>query len=214
MGYLHVFDLDGTLVVNPEFYKSSYSGSLEQLIIEVRGNPGLAVLASCRQHYRGRGELALPALDIPFAMWRERLSVVSTTQIVPQPEVVEAIRALPGKKAVYTGSPRELTLRLLSGLGFDDTDFDLIVAWEETEMFPLKWSRSPLIFRTIMKHLDCDVKETWSVGDSWEADLAPAQQAGISTVQIGTRQGHAQHHFPDVIAYAKHFCSKMEVVSK
>lgn len=136
MGYLHIFDLDGTLVINPEFYRLAYSGSLEQLIFEVRGDSGLAVLASCRQQYQGRGELALPALAIPFSTWCERLALVSVEQIMAQQDVVDALRVLPGKKALYTGSPRSLTMRLLRGLGFGDDDFATQINAAKATLFP------------------------------------------------------------------------------
>ncbi len=61
---LMIFDMDGTLIINPNFYNKTYSGTLEQTIFEERGQMGLNVLKYCREEREGKGELALEMLNI------------------------------------------------------------------------------------------------------------------------------------------------------
>ena len=205
MDSLHIFDLDGTVVDVPNFYKDSYSGSLEALIRELRGNSGLQILEQCRKNYNGKGELALLALDIPVTMWAERLSRISVEAIEPRADVVCAVRSIPGKKVIYTGSPRILAERLLEKTGFCSDDFDMVVGWELSEKFPLKWSRTTVVFQMIMRSLGVDLNQTCSVGDNWETDLEPFCQLGGKTVEIGeAKKGPSGLWFPDILAYAEY----------
>ena len=188
MKRLVVFDLDGTLVVNPAFYRDVYSGTLTQLIEELKGKQGLEVLARFRRDFGGKGELALKALGIPFAAWAERLIAVSLEQILPNPRLVEAIRCLDAIKVIYTGSPVKMAERVLERIGFAGEDFAKIIGWQVLDEVPAKWSCSPQIFRDLLAEFGADASESWAVGDTWETDLAPAQVAGMQTVLISLRR--------------------------
>lgn len=202
MSQLYVFDLDGTLVINPRFYQQMYSGSLEQLIRREAGDHGLKTLQFFRSERHGRGELALPALNIPFEAWASALCRIDTSSILPEPETVFAVRSLPGLKAVYTGSPKMLAKRLLRRLGFNDEDFVHIIAWEETEVTPVKWSGSSLPFRFLLQAYGCDPAVSWSIGDNWHADLRPALNIGMRAAKIGTATDAKIPHYANIPAFA------------
>lgn len=205
MDSLHILDLDGTVINAPSFYKSSYSASLETLIQELRGSSGLRTLEQCRKNYDGKGELALLALDIPAVLWAERLIEISTEAIKPRADVVNAVNSISGRKVIYTGSPRILAERLLEKMGFCLDSFDMIVGWELSEKFPLKWSRTTVVFQMIMRSLGVELSRTCSVGDNWETDLEPFCQLGGKTVEIGeVKKSPSDLWFPDILAYAEY----------
>lgn len=191
MDRLIIFDLDGTIAVNPHFYREVYSGTLSGLIEKERGTSGLKILDQCRMDYAGRGELALFALGIPFKKWAQVLINAPLHNLKKDERVIEGIRNIVAKKVIYTGSPRQMALRILHQIGLSENDFDLIIGWEEPETFPLKWSCSPLIFENIVKKTQGKFcfDEIWSVGDTWETDLAPAKKAGAKTVLVGKADG-------------------------
>lgn len=203
---LIIFDFDQTLVENPEFYKKIYSGTLEKLILEKRGKYGIEVLHNCRKNFDGKGELALFALNVPFKSWADRLMKVKLEMIIPDQELIDNINKLKAKKVIYSGSPVKLIHRILKKIGFSESDFNLIVGWQEPENFPVKWTGSPLVFEKIIKDMGCDKGDVLAVGDNWKNDLAPAKVLGIKTALIGkNKSGDPDFHFDSVYEFVKYF---------
>lgn len=191
-----IFDLDGTICENPEFYSCVYSKSLEKIVKQRRGEIGLSRLKECRENYQGKGEIALFNLGIPFSEWAEYLIGVDVDMIIPQKDLCKKLRGLKSKKIIYTGSPIELAIRILKRMGFDPyQDFDLIIGWCEPELFPLKWTCSSLIFQNILNNFSIGYPEAWAVGDNWETDLLPAKNIGMKTVEISKRDGNPDFYF-------------------
>lgn len=196
---LMVFDLDGTLCISPEFYRKIYSGTLSLLVEKERGDKGLETLLNCRQNYDGKGELALMALNIPFQRWAELLITAPLESVQPAPILVEKLRKLPIKKAIYTGSPRKMAINILLQLGFNPAqDFDLIIGQAEPEVFPTKWTCSPLVFQGILDRFCVLPQNALAIGDTWDTDLMPAQQLGIKTVGIRKQGGNPDYWYPTV----------------
>lgn len=197
---LIVFDMDGTLIDEPEFYHAVYSGTLNQVVEETKGPEGLQTLAWCRQNLEGKGELALIALGIPFRLWAEKLIDAPVDAVTPRPDVVAAIRSIQSKKILFTGSPLAMADRLLTKFGFNPrNDFDLIVGWKEPELYPLKWNCSSYVFETLTALADSEPENVWSVGDNWETDLAPAQRVGLKTIQIRKNTGSPDARYKTII---------------
>lgn len=191
-----VFDLDGTIIVEPEFYQKVYSGTLNQVIEREREKQGLEILKYCRESFNGKGELSLFMLNIPFREWGKELINAPLDLINPQPMLVEQLRKLRAEKVIYTGSPVEMAIRAIRRVGFSENDFDFVLGWEEPELFPIKWSCSSVIFKYILKRFSVvDPKEAWSVGDDWATDLKPAQAIGMKTAGISKRNGNPTFWF-------------------
>ncbi len=192
---LIVFDLDGTIVAEPEFYRKVYSATLNLVVESRRGKRGLQILEHCREKFDGKGELALLALNIPFREWAQYLTEAPLDLIVPQPTLVKQMRKLSAHKVIYTGSPTRMAQRMLARLGFSREDFDEIIGWDESELFPMKWTCSPLVFKMILTKFSVAPSEVWSVGDDWETDLKPAKIIGMKTAEIRNYKGEPTQQF-------------------
>lgn len=194
MSKLIIFDLDGTITTETQFYKEVYSGTLNKLIADEKGDEGKKMLDYCRKNYDGKGELALFALNIPFKKWARLLINAPLDLLGQKDDIVNQIRGIEAKKVIYTGSPVKMAVRMLDHIGFSKDDFDSIVGWDEPEFFPVKWSCSPLMFEKIIQSFKINFREIWSVGDNWETDLEPAKKMGIKTAMVRKNTGS-----PDVV---------------
>jgi len=199
----YIFDLDNTISINSEFYRTVYSQSLTDLIAEARGEEGLQMLEYYRRNCNGKGELALFALNLPFSAWAERLIRSDISMLEPSFEILESVRSLRGRKIVYTGSPRGMADAILMQIGFHVSDFDLVLGWEKPEVFPTKWTCSPTIFRSILMQFGCNSQYSWSIGDNWDTDIVPARTIGINTAfidpDIGTKTREAYTSLPEFV---------------
>ena len=190
---LVILDLDGTIVVEPKFYTSVYSQTLEDLVLERKGPRGVDRLQACRAEYSGKGELVLFELNIPFSAWAEKLMKASLEYVNEQSVLVDTIGEYNFPKVVYTGSPLKMATRLLKKIGFKTHDLNEVIGWENPELYPIKWGCSPLSFEFIMQKFNADPKRTWSVGDNWQTDCMPAQAVGMQTALIcrnGSSEGN------------------------
>lgn len=186
---LIIFDFDGVFVEWTKEWRNFYSGTLEKTVREERGKNGIETLKRCRKNFEGKGEIALFLLRIPFKKWAEKLNEVPLDLIEPNPRLVEKLRRLKSKKVIYSGSPRAMILKVLQKIGFSSKDFDLIIGWQEPEIFPIKWTCSPLMFEMICKIFSVSPQRAWAVGDDFDSDLKPAQEIGMKTVGIGNCKG-------------------------
>lgn len=203
MSKLFIFDLDGTLVQNRDFYEQVYSGSLDRVVYDHSGEEGLDILRKTRRVFDGKGELALFALGIPVGVWMSYLNQVSFDLVLPRPDLVCLLRNLEGVKVIYTGSPLLYTLRIIDRIGFSTEDFHEVIATEEMDCYPLKWSRSSHPFQSLMDKYDVDEYCTWSIGDVWETDLEPAARIGIQTILVGERGSDMATNYEDIIDFLK-----------
>lgn len=185
---LAIFDLDGTISINPDFYRAVYSGTLNETVSACHGEEGLQVLARCRTQYQGKGELALLALNIPFSEWAQRLINAPLDKVAPDRILVQKFHRLECRKVVYTGSPVVMAERILQRIGFGSKDFDQVIGWQEPEFFPIKWTGSPVVFQGILTAYGCRAHEAWAIGDQWETDLRPAKVLGSTTMMIRPKE--------------------------
>jgi len=149
-----------------------------------KGETGLKILKYCRENYQGRGELCLLALNIPYLKWADKLNLLPLKLIKKDLPLVQKLRQIKSLKVVYTGSPKSLTLRMLKKVGFKKNDFDDIIAWEKSELYPIKWSCSPFIYKAIADKFSIPIKKMLVIGDNPVTDLIPAEKVGISTKNI------------------------------
>ena len=207
---LTIWDMDGTLVQEPSFYRGVYSTSLEQTAREIVGQKGVDEINFCRANFEGKGELALGRLGIPFSEWGKRLVAAPVDLITPKSQVVEKFRSLETPKVLFTGSPLEMAMKILDRVGFDPLcDFEMLVGWQEPEDEPSKWYQSKRIFQEILQKMNVNPQDAWSIGDNWETDLAPAQALGLITVQIERTTGQPDYRYPNISAFIDSYQRKL-----
>src|SRR3990167_7745139 len=78
---LYIFDLDGTLVDDMEFYRKIYTENLEQLVSERYGQEGLRLVNMMRSANGDKGELALLDLGMSYYDWWDRISDKQITEL-------------------------------------------------------------------------------------------------------------------------------------
>jgi FMN phosphatase YigB (HAD superfamily) len=203
---LYIFDLDGTLVDDMAFYRKIYTENLESLVLERHGAEGMKIVDMVRASNRGKGELALLVLGIPYKDWFEKTSDDQLSQLAGQPDRVKAIRGLKGKKVVFTGTSRSLANKILDRIGFDNNDFVEVIAFDPPAVAPLKLTADPLTFRYLLEKYNGGPAKTYMIGDEYEFDLSPAKALGIHTVEVRHNSHKAERSFPtiaEVLAYLK-----------
>lgn len=200
---LIVVDLDYTITDGSdertrEFYRTTYHDVLSELVWDKAGEDGRRQLHRARERKDGlHGISVLIALGIPLSEWFERVKANARFDLIPADyELVELWQNTRAHKVLYTANLHEMVLGILRARGFDEeNDFDKIISWHQTERMPLKWTCSFQLFRQIMNRFEFRGSDAWSVGDTWETDLEPAQRAGFRTVQIGNKPGSPEMRF-------------------
>jgi len=195
---LYIFDLDGTLIDDMGFYKKIYSENLERLVLEKHGEEGLRLVNLIREKNRGKGELSLLVLGIPYQEWFERVTDADINLLAPKPEITRAIGQLEGVRVVFTGTSKKLAERLLRRVGFKSEDFDEIVAHEQPAVVPLKLTADTLVFRYLLQKYGVEPHDAYMVGDEYEFDLLPAKMLGIHTIEVRHKSGQADHFVENI----------------
>jgi len=196
---LFIFDLDGTLVNDMEFYKKAYSENLNKLVHKRAGDKGLKILNLVRQSNKNRGELALLVFDIPFSDWFDAVSDDDLSLIVPKPELVKSIENIDGIKVVFTGSSKALAEKILVRVGFDLNTFAEIIAFEKPAAIPVKLATDTIVFKYLLDEYNILPKDTFAIGDDYETDLLPAEMLGIHAIEVRRKSGMAKHFIANIL---------------
>ena len=203
---LYIFDLDGTLIDDMEFYRKIYTENLEQLVSERYGQEGLRLVNMMRSANGDKGELALLALGMSYYDWWDRISDKQITELGEQPELVRAIRDLDGIKTVYTGSGERIARKILLQAGFSQQDFEEIIAMKKPAVVPMKLTADSLVFKYLLDKYSIKPGDAYAVGDEYRFDILPAKDIGIHTVEVRHNSGAAEYFAPtilDAIGYLK-----------
>lgn len=181
-----IFDIDGTL-----YSSRSYEASLEDAIINIVGvKLGVSreeALRRLREAKRRRMTVSYSIEELGLdrhAFYRELARRVDPSlHISPRPALREGLsilRARGVKVAAHTNSGRELALKVLSSLGLEESDFDLLITSDEADPKP-----SPSGYSLILERLGCRPSEAVYVGDRPVVELRPAKLMGMRTIQVG-----------------------------
>lgn len=198
-----IFDVDNTLAIpkDPQFYKK-YGLAVENAIakhLEIDLDRAEQIAQFYRNTYGG-GEHALFSSTIQahfpeFSMRSPNFDLLydEMSQIDPSAEFEQdrALRRLlrvlrhRGKIVVaLTDSPEDLSRRILSAVGLEpEKDFDLYLPYTR-ENGPLKIVGGLNTFRGIADSIGVPPARILSIGDSFEKDIKPAVELGMSTCLI------------------------------
>lgn len=201
---LYIFDLDGTLIDDMDFYRRIYTENLEKLVKGRYGDEGLKIVNMVRRVNRGKGELALLVLGISYDEWFDAVSEDDLKLLSKKSQLVEAVKKLDGVRVVFTGASRVLAEKMLSRVGFKPEDFNEIIAFEKPSVVPLKLSADRLVFQYLLGKYKVAPEDAYMVGDEYEFDLLPAKILGINTVEVRHKSGKADHFVQNIIDLPKY----------
>ena len=63
---------------------------------------------------------------------------------------------------------------------------------------PVKFTASPVVYQAILDRHRLQTEQSWSIGDSWKRDLAPARLVGLRTIAIGEGEGEPDFRFENL----------------
>lgn len=176
---LYIFDLDGTLIDDMGFYRKILTENLESLVKERHGESGLDMVNMVRRANRGKGELALLVLGIPYDEWFDRVTDADIALLSPKPELVQMIHTLDGIKVVYTGSKKELAEKLLARIGFSPHDFNEILAFKTPSVVPLKLTADVLAFQYFLDKYKIAPHDARAIGDEYDLIYCPRRPLAL-----------------------------------
>lgn len=121
--------------------------------------------------------------------------------VEPNPRLAERLRALPGRRFVFTNGARNYAHRVLDRIGVTDC-FQGVFAIEDADLTP---KPAPATFRRMLDRFGIDPRRAAFFEDT-PANLAPAKALGMATILIGDGHGkphgdHIDHVAPDLFDY-------------
>lgn len=211
MRSLLVLDYDDTMnAANSAYYKKGYVETARSVVLRERGEEGLQFLEISRKASYGYCGAGLVALNIPYALWEEEILRSDPFQYLNEkPDLVDLIRQIDAEKVIYSGSSIFVVQKGLKHLGFIEEDFSGIVGWQAPEIFPVKWSGSPIPYDLIKVSYRCS--KAWMVGDSYNQDIRPSELAGFTGVLIGKdAPEHEGLKFPTVEDFCRWYLANVQ----
>jgi FMN phosphatase YigB (HAD superfamily) len=186
-----IFDLDGTLYDTEGLDEENETAAIQSLVEFKRIEPADAksLLDKSRNSTTGKISLSksLYLLGVPDPVFKShQLRLLNPERhIFQDEELVSVIRSLKNdfSISIYTNSRREIVPRILMAIGFSVDDFDQIVAGGDVgEPKP-----SATEMAKVVRNLGLNPEDCYMVGDRWQVDLAPAEDVGLKTVQVNSR---------------------------
>jgi len=187
-----IFDLDGTLYNSGALDEQNRAAAVAS-ISQARGiseRDAAELLESSRKTGAGVMSISktLSTLGIDDHLVRKwQMELLHPEDCLARDDELVACIGKVGEKcaiALHTNTRREIALRALRSLGFDEGTFDLVLAGGDGQ--PPKPSEAAL--RHLTEALNVRADECVVVGDRWLVDLAPAAALGLHTAQVGSRE--------------------------
>ncbi|PPD10439.1 HAD family hydrolase, partial [Methylophilus sp.] len=129
----------------------------------------------------------LNKLEIPPELFKHyQLEMIHPEEIITSDlELCSKIRELKPffKLILLTNTRREIADKIIEKLGFLSGDFDLILGGGDFS--PPKPSVE--VVKQALKMVSADASGSYAVGDRWRVDLEPAQDLGMNTVEVKSR---------------------------
>ena len=129
-----VFDLDNTLYPADSTVWPMIDDRITRFLADLFGIDGLSARGLQKHYYRRYGTTLRGLIEdhaVAPAAFLDFVHDIDRTSLAPNPALVEAIRALPGRKLILTNGSRDHALRTTEQLGFVDAFedvFDIVAA--------------------------------------------------------------------------------------
>ncbi|HEU5421246.1 MAG TPA: HAD family hydrolase [Streptosporangiaceae bacterium] len=189
---LVIFDLDGTLYPR-ERYVDLVLDVISRGLVELSratadaARSRVALLRSMMEEdWDGTSTTAfMVAEGVDATEWRdfrtEHLDIASglTPDDLVVGQIVHLRRHAP--VALLTNNTRALTDQILQKIGFPGDAFDAIISAEDVGASP---KPSPAAFQAVIGRLGVPARDTWSIGDRYDIDVAPLAALGGAGVTV------------------------------
>lgn len=182
-----IFDLDDTLYPREQGVMKLVEARINAFMIEAVGLPEEQAAVLRRQFLDEHGT-TLAGLMANYAVDPERflreVHDVPLDSLEPNPDLMDALTALPGRKLVLTNGARFHAARVLDKLGMGDV-FEAVWCIEDMELTP---KPAPATFRKFLDRFAIDPARAVFFEDT-PRNLEPAKALGMTTVLIGDGRG-------------------------
>ncbi len=186
-----IFDMDGTLYENPDYYRFQENSQVERLagFLGISAKEAAERLGAARQARRSAGLpptsmanhfLALGA-DMPSVIrWREE-ALTPGEWLTPDPRLDTTLGLLAGRfrLALLTNNPRSVGLASLQALGVAPR-FEQVIGLDDTAKS--KPSIEP--FEIVCRSLRLPFGVCVSIGDRRDVDIEPALRLGMGGILV------------------------------
>jgi putative hydrolase of the HAD superfamily len=177
-----VFDLDNTLYATDAHVWELIGNRMTAFVERTTGLP-TAEAAALQEHYLVEHGATVAGLvehhGVDAQEFLDYVHDVDLSFVEPDPELASLLKALPGRRLVYTNGAHAYALRVLERLAITDA-FEDVFALESAELFP-KPSRES--FDRLVARYRFDPTRALMVEDT-HRNLAPAHTLGMKTVLI------------------------------
>ncbi|MBI1685971.1 pyrimidine 5'-nucleotidase [Caulobacter hibisci] len=199
-----LFDLDNTLYPAETEFMGLIEGRMTDFVERFTGLPREEARALQKKYYLEHGTTLAGLMTyhgMPPAQFLEEVHDVSMENLVPDPALHAAIKALPGRRLVFTNGSLGHAERVLGHLGLRGL-FSEIFAIETADYIP---KPSLATFDKISKLHAIDPPTTAFFEDS-EKNLVPAARLGMTTVLVGAHAAastseHVHHRTNDLAGF-------------
>ncbi|MDB5460340.1 MAG: pyrimidine 5-nucleotidase family protein [Caulobacteraceae bacterium] len=194
-----LFDLDNTLYPPEAEFMSLIEGRMTQFVARETGLSRAEAYALQKRYLSEHGTTLAGLManhGVNPEAFLDEVHDVSMAGLVPDPELRQAIAALPGRRLVFTNGDKNHAERVLARLQLDDL-FEATFHIALADYIP---KPHPQTFRRMIEAHDVDPRRTAFFEDS-ARNLAPAFDLGMTTVLVGPHafEGDAPyvHHRTD-----------------
>ncbi len=183
------FDCDGTLYFfTPELTKNTNELVTKQLSEQLKV-PQTDIMEDYFKRvkkYKTK-TAAITSYGLSGDQAREILNKLDISSFVnPDPELVEMIQILKKRNlglSIFTNNKKSTLESIIGKIGISKSDFDFLVTAEQV---PSKPSIEGYLY--VIKKSELPPSELLFVGDRLEADIEPAREVGMHTVQVRCEQ--------------------------
>ena len=199
-----IFDLDNTLYAPEARLFEQIEVRMTEWVVDALG-VNRAEANELRKRYWARFGTTLAGLmrehDVNPQAYLDHVHDISLEHLEPDPELADAINALPGRAIVYTNGSEPYARRVIEARGLSGI-FDAVYGVEHADFLP---KPERIAFETIIAR-DGLVPECAAMFDDDVRNLVAPLALGMRTILVARTPvvaPHVQHHAPDLAEFLK-----------
>lgn len=197
-----IFDLDNTLYPANGAFMGLIEARMRDFVARHTGLPPDEAFALQRRYFHEHGTTLAGLManhDIDPVAFLDEVHDVSLDTLKPDPQLKAALKALPGRRLVFTNGHSTHAFRVLEALALADL-FDQVFHLETANLIPKP--RQETFDALVALHDIAPVNAAFF--EDTERNLAPAAAMGMTTVLVGphalTSTASFVHHRTDALA--------------